>query len=93
MNYGHKCHVCGREDVRLYRPGGEFLRAERIVCNAHFPAGADLICYVPLRADKDGSVWGHTSGPVDAWYAMPDADPNGPTWRTRTEPLGLPGVQ
>lgn len=31
MNHGNKCHVCEREDVRLYRIGGAFARPEQTV--------------------------------------------------------------
>lgn len=72
----HGCSVCGRNDVRLYRYGGMFLRDEEIFCRADAPSrkieGGNLI---PLIEDTDGSVWGYTSAPEDAmkrFYAMPD---------------------
>lgn len=69
----HKCAVCGRSAVRLYRPYGEFLRSERIRCCRHMPY--DSKWYVPLVEDTDGSVWGYTSVPDDAikrWQDLPD---------------------
>lgn len=80
----HKCATCGRSDVRLYRPYGEFLRMERIVCNAHFPVGAILGWWVPLREDVDGLVLGQCAGDqasVDAWFAQSDSNPSGPTYK------------
>lgn len=72
----HKCSICGKNDVKLYRPYSEFLRNERIKCGEHVPA-QELIWYVPLIEDQDGSVWGYTSVPQDAiakWKALPGVD-------------------
>jgi len=74
-NGSYTCVTCDRGDVRLYRPGGEFLRTERIYCKSHLPAGQER-SFLPLRVDPtDDGVWGHTSGPpesVAAWEALPE---------------------
>ena len=59
----HKCSVCGRNDVKLYRYYGNFLREGEIYCGAHKPGSEWL---VPLVEDVDGTVWGYTSVPEDA---------------------------
>jgi len=80
--YYHRyaCSVCGRSDVRLYRPECEWLRVERIRCNAHMTLNEE---WRPLVVDKDGhGVWhGVRSGRPDEWLALGDADATGPTWR------------
>lgn len=82
-NVEFACAACGVTGVRLYRDYGGFLRRERIFCNAHVPKES-FGWYVPLRVDpKDGSVWGHCAGDqasIDAFYALADADENGPVW-------------
>ena len=80
----HKCAKCGRPDVRLYRPYGECPRMERIVCIAHFPIPTNLGWWVPLRFDEHGNVYGYCGGDqasVDAWMALADSDPSGPTYK------------
>lgn len=76
MKQFHKCSVCGKNDVRLYRYGGMFLRDEEIFCRAHAPEGKiDSGSLIPLVEDVDGSVCGYTSFPEDAikrFYGMPD---------------------
>ena len=65
-----KCHV---SDVRLYRPYGEFLREQRIMCFAHASTHAlNWGWWVPLIEDLDGSVWGYCSTPeldIQRWNA------------------------
>ena len=72
----HKCAVCGRNDVKLYRYYAFFLRVEEIFCKAHVPAGQiENQYFVPLCEDTDGSVWGYTSVPNDAierFNSLPD---------------------
>ena len=70
----HRCATCKRNDVKLYRPAGEFLRDYRIFCRRHVPVDS-WNWYVPLVEDDDGSVWGYTSVPEDhyeRWDALPD---------------------
>ena len=71
----HRCAVCGRSDVRLYRYYGSFLRDSEIFCDLDAPEkSGDWL--VPLCEDTDGSVWGYSSIPEDAlarFYAMSDA--------------------
>lgn len=78
----HVCHVCGRGDVRLYRGYGGFLHEDEIRCNAHLTTTG---WRVPLICDpRDGGAWGFTSVPevdVERFFAAPEADPNGPTYR------------
>lgn len=77
MTQHHCCAICKRNDVRLYRWYGEFLRDERIYCGEHKP---DSGWIVPLVEALDGSVWGYTSVPEDAlaqWNALPDAPTRG----------------
>lgn len=70
----HKCATCQRNDVRLYRVYGNFLRDEEIFCTAHGPAGwIDRQILVPLVEDEDGNVWGYASVSDDAiarWEAL-----------------------
>lgn len=77
-----KCSVCGKSSVRLYRPYGNFYRPEDNVCNKDLPNGkTDWM--VPLRLDKDGGVWGYTSGDqesVEAFLTLPEASDKHPTW-------------
>lgn len=76
-----RCSACGRSDVRLYRPYGEFLREERIRCNAHVPPPGDW--WYPCIVAIDGSVWGTFAEAPEAtadrtlWLAMKEADPAG----------------
>lgn len=70
----HACATCGRNDIRLYRAYGSFLRDEEIFCKAHTPA-EQASWYVPLCEDEDGTVWSYTSAPDEAikrWEALPD---------------------
>lgn len=72
MSQVHKCSVCSKNEVRLYRPYVEFLRDERIRCKQHVPE-KEWDWYVPLIEDDDGSVWGITSVPQaakEAWQAL-----------------------
>lgn len=67
----HACATCGRNDIKLYRAYGSFLRDAEIFCGAHKPAE----WYVSLVEDTDGSVWGYTSVPDEAiarWEALSD---------------------
>lgn len=77
MSQHHCCAVCERNDVKLYRYYGNFLRDDEIFCHAHAPEGyIEKQVLVPLCEDTDGSVWGYTSVPDDAiarWEALPDA--------------------
>lgn len=58
----HKCAKCGRNDVRLYRYYGSFLREDEIFCRSDAPAGEiDMQYLVPLCEDEDGNVWGYTA--------------------------------
>jgi hypothetical protein len=72
----HKCSVCGRNDVRLYRYYGCFLRDDEIFCRSHAPEDhIENRSLVPLCEDDDGSVWGYTSVPKDAverFQALPE---------------------
>ena len=61
----HRCSICQRDDVRLYRYYGRFLRADEIFCKRHIPQN-DMIT-VPLIEDEYGDAWGSTSVPEDAW--------------------------
>lgn len=76
MHQRHHCVVCKRNDIRLYRYYGFFLRDDEIFCRTHAPTGEiDSQELVPLCEDLDGSVWGYTSVPEDAiarWQALPD---------------------
>ena len=98
MNQHHKCSVCGRNDVRLYRWYGSFLRDDEIQCKAHMEGKNAAIrrwqgrewkmpeWRVPLIEDHhDGAVWGYTSCPDDdiaRWDGLPEG-----TWMT-TVPWG-----
>jgi hypothetical protein len=72
----HRCTVCGRNTVKLYRYYASPLRDAEIFCRTHAPAGQIQSQYlVPLCEDTDGSVWGYTSVPADAiarFAALPD---------------------
>ena len=78
------CATCKRADVRLYRPYGEFFRAERIVCNQHFPAGFILGWWVPCIPEPTmpntavgyGAV---SDGQCAAFFALPEGGA-GPSW-------------
>lgn len=76
MEQQHKCAICGRNTVKLYRYYGFFLRDNEIYCRKHAPADQIERQYlVPLCEDVDGSVWGYTSVPDDAiarFNALPD---------------------
>lgn len=77
MTQKHKCAVCGRNDVKLYRWYAMFLRDEDIRCKAHVddPALLENQNMVPLVEDKDGSVWGYTSAPdedIFRFFDLPD---------------------
>lgn len=68
----HKCSICQRNNVKLYRYYGSFLRDNEIYCHDHKPNSSWI---VPLIEDIDGSVWGYTSAPQDAidrFNALPD---------------------
>lgn len=70
----HQCATCNRNDVRLYRSYGMYLRKDAIFCKTHIPP-EQVDWYVPLIEDTDGSVWGYTSCPNDAierWKALPE---------------------
>jgi hypothetical protein len=80
-----ECHVCRRQDVRLYRSYGECLRYERIVCNAHLQEKRKHWGWcVPLVFSSQGDVWGYTSCPEydieRSWKSKPDALIPGPVW-------------
>lgn len=68
----HKCNVCGRSGIKLFRPYGEFFREENTRCTQHKPES----WYVPLVEDEqDGSVWGYTSVPdkdIKKWESLPE---------------------
>lgn len=71
------CGKCGATGVRLYRPYGEFLRPERVLCRTCIPT-AEADWFVPCVVADDGTVWGYTSAPhVDfaRWEALPEATP------------------
>lgn len=73
MKQQHCCSVCKRDDVKLCRWYGSFLRDDEIYCAAHRPQTEWL---VPLCEDTDGSVWGYTSVPQDAidrFNVLPEA--------------------
>ena len=77
MSQKHKCAVCNRNDVRLYRWFGMFKRDEDIRCKAHVdePELIENQNMVPLIEDADGNVWGYTSAPYDdicRFLALPD---------------------
>lgn len=70
----HKCSVCEKSNIKLYRPYGEFLRNSRVRCKKHIPAKERKI-YVLLVEDEDGSVWGYTSAPqkdIDKANLLPE---------------------
>lgn len=70
----HRCAICKRSNIKLYRPYGEFLRDDKIRCRKHIPI-RKLDVYVPMIEDLDGSVWGYTSVPEDThtkWKDLPD---------------------
>jgi hypothetical protein len=70
----HKCSKCKRNDIKLYRPYGEFLRDSTIKCRKHVPKD-NWDWYVPMIEDTDGSVWGYTSVPpeaIDRWERLPE---------------------
>ena len=72
----HCCSICRRNDIKLYRYYGSFLRDDEIFCRSHAPAGhIENQNLVPLCEDADGSVWGYTSVPqdvIDRFNALPD---------------------
>ena len=76
MTQYHCCAICKRNDVKLYRYYGSFLRDDEILCRTHAPAGhIENQNMVPLCEDVDGSVWGYTSVRWDArerWEALPE---------------------
>jgi len=76
MGQKHCCAICQRNDIKIYRYYGLFLRDEQIFCRTHAPPGhIERKNLVPLCEDEDGSVWGYTSVPPDAiarWEALPD---------------------
>ena len=76
MEQHHCCATCQRNDIKLYRYYGSFLRDEEIFCKAHAPEGAiERQHLVPLCEDEDGTVWGYTSVPDDAiarFNALPE---------------------
>lgn len=61
----HRCFTCDKNNIKLYRPYGMFLRDTAIFCIVHIPED-QLEWYVPLVEDTDGTVWGHTSIPQEA---------------------------
>ena len=72
----HRCAVCN-QDVKLYRPYGEFLRSQRIKCREHIPNN-EQDWHVPLIEDTDGGVWGFSSAPqsaIDKWNILPITAP------------------
>ena len=76
------CAGCGKTDVRLYRPYGEFWRPERVKCNGCVPADQSG-WYVPVfPTGNDGApAWGFTTAPDDAialWRALPEGDHSKP---------------
>lgn len=76
MEQHHRCAICKRNAVKLYRYYASFLRDSEIFCKTHAPTGhIEKQHLVPLCEDTDGSVWGYTSVPEDAiarWEALPD---------------------
>lgn len=84
------CNECKKtnQQVRLYRPYGNFYRVEDNACNEHVPEGSRG-WYVPLVFDEDGGVWGYTSVPEEAckaFYSLPEADLTGYTWCEQAKP-------
>lgn len=73
----HRCMMCKRNTVKLYRYYGSPLRDDEIYCRACAPTDEiDKQVLVPLCEDVDGTVWGYTSVPADAiarFEALPDA--------------------
>lgn len=72
----YKCNTCNKDDCKLYRSYGSFLRTEEIFCLIHIPIAAQD-WYVPLIQDYlgDGGIWGYTSVPqsdIDIWNKLPD---------------------
>ncbi len=68
----HRCHVCKKSNVRLYREYGEFLREHRIYCAKHI---GKWNWKVPLIEDTWGNVWGYSSYPnndIDKWLQLPN---------------------
>lgn len=92
MNQHHKCSVCGRSSIRLYREYGNFLRDAEIQCKEHTRDGEPGKWMVPLVEDDDGTVWGYTSTPIEDWERW-DGLPEG-TWITtkRAGVLLLPTI-
>ena len=62
MTQKHKCAVCGRRDVRLYRIYSRYLHEDEIRCKKHIPKDKAK-WYVPLVEATDGTVWGYTAAP------------------------------
>jgi len=81
----HKCYVCNKDSVRLYRSYGTFFRESTVFCNEHVPEKSRG-WYVPLCTDVDGTVWGYTSVPdsaIDEFYSLPEANNSYPVWLRR----------
>lgn len=78
------CGVCGKSDVRIYRPYGNVYRPEDNRCNACLTS-KDFKWYIPLILDSDGSIYGYGAIPVIGWTMfdeLAEASPDGPTWKT-----------
>jgi hypothetical protein len=88
-----RCGQCGRANCRLYRPYGNFYRAEDNRCNRCLTATGRM-GHVPMlpTGNPDAPAWGYTSAPdeaIAAWLALPEGDPDtvgwGPTSRMSDE--------
>ena len=82
MRQLHKCNACNIDNIKLYRPYGEFLRDERIFCEEHVPVD-EWDWFVPMIEDVDGTVWGYTSVPqndIRKWESLPPEDV---VWKNR----------
>lgn len=80
--HGACCAICKRNDVRLYRPYGDFFRYESLRCNAHLP---ERDWWVPtvMRGKAIAAGYGAMSADeIAKWRALPEADPNGWTRET-----------
>ncbi len=75
MKQRHKCSVCKKNYVKLYRYYSNFLRDDEIYCRGHSPEGLiESESLVPL-IERKGGVWGFGSVPHDAvklWNTLPD---------------------